>query len=116
MSKKAQRVVHAKESSAAATTVFSRPEQSDFKVDLENYKMSKPQKQFIFSKVRQWQEYLKSTKHAKLGYSKRELSKINVETVSQKCIELNFDEERYKEWFSTIETQDEWVASNVAKE
>ena len=35
---------------------------------------------------------------AKMGFSKRELSKVNCETIVEKCIELNFDEEKYSKW------------------
>ena len=35
---------------------------------------------------------------AKMGFSKRELSKINCETIVEKCFEFNFDENVYSKW------------------
>ena len=35
-----------------------------------------------------------------MGFSKRELSKINSQTIHLKCIEFEFDEKLYKEWIS----------------
>ena len=56
---------------------------------------------------------MKSKKMAKLGYSKRELSNINVDTIKAKCFECNFDNNKYNEWFKQIEKFDEWVSQNV---
>ena len=43
---------------------------------------------------------------AKMGYSKRELSKINCEAIQEKCIELKFDEEAYQNWIRQVEYWD----------
>lgn len=50
---------------------------------------------------------------AKMGYSKRELSKINCEAIQEKCIELKFDEEAYQNWIRQVEYWDQFVADNV---
>lgn len=52
-------------------------------------------------------------KTGKLGFSKRELSKINVETVIEKCIEFDFEESQYHGWISNVETYDTWISQHV---
>ena len=50
---------------------------------------------------------------AKLKFDKRQLSKVNAETVVAKCIEVNFDEAEYVKWARTIAKWDEFVAKEV---
>lgn len=42
----------------------------------------------------------------KLGFNKKELSKINCVTVVDKCIEFEFDESKYQKWISQVESWD----------
>lgn len=49
----------------------------------------------------------------KMGFSKRELSKINCEAVQEKCIEVNFEEDQYQKWIQQIVNWDQFVADNV---
>jgi hypothetical protein len=37
-----------------------------------------------------------------MGFSKRELSKINSLTIHLKCIEFEFDDELYNKWINSI--------------
>lgn len=37
-----------------------------------------------------------------MGYSKRELSKINSQTIHAKCIEFEFDDDAYNKWIAPI--------------
>jgi len=60
--------------------------------------LSKKEKHFIKTKIAEWQDYLKNVKQSKLGFSKRELSNISCDTIQEKCFELDFSEERYREW------------------
>lgn len=56
---------------------------------------------------------MKDTRLAKLGFNKRELSNINVDTIEKICFQVNFDEEKYNQWFRKVEIYDEFVAQNV---
>ena len=61
-------------------------------------KLTSQEKKYIKKKVVQWQDYEKNTKTGKLGFNKKELSKINSVTVVEKCIEFNFDDTKYQKW------------------
>lgn len=46
---------------------------------------------------------MKNKKIGKFGFSKRELSNVNVDTIREKCFEHKFNEDKYNEWFIRIE-------------
>lgn len=50
-----------------------------------------------------------------MGFSKRELSKINSHTVHLKCVEFDFDDELYNKWISSIMRWDQFKADHVEK-
>jgi hypothetical protein len=54
-------------------------------------KLNGHEQRYIKKKVVQWQEYEKG----KLGFNKKELSKINSVTVVDKCIEFDFEDNKY---------------------
>ena len=77
-------------------------------VQRANRPLNAKEKKFLKNKITQFQDYLKSVKGQKFGFSKRELSKINVDDIQTKCIEFSFDESLYADWFQKIKEWDEW--------
>ena len=81
-------------------TPITATSKSDFVNLKAKRKLSNQEQKFIKKKVAQWQDYEKNVKLGKLGFNKKELSKINCITIIDKCIEFEFDEEKYKQWIS----------------
>ena len=84
-------------------------------VQRANRPLNAKEKKFLKNKITQFQDYLKSVKGQKFGFSKRELSKINVDDIQTKCIEFSFDESLYADWFQKIKEWDEWQSQNMLK-
>lgn len=52
--------------------------------------------------MQEWQDYLKNIKLGKMGYNKRELSKISCETIENKCVEFECNEDLFNKWLNQI--------------
>ena len=50
-----------------------------------------------------------------MGYSKRELSQINSQTIHAKCIEFEFDDDAYNKWIAPIMRWDQFKMDHVEK-
>ena len=73
-------------------------------------KLSKQEKKFVRNKVHEYQEYVKIK--PKLGFSKRELQKINCDAIIDKCIQLDCDEQKYNKWFENLKSQDVFISEH----
>jgi hypothetical protein len=61
---------------------------SDYLNQKAGRKLNNLEQRYIKKKVVEWQDYEKNIKMGKLGFNKKELSKINSVTVVEKCIEF----------------------------